>query len=50
VLQRQPLNAWSLARALLRYPLMTLQVVLAIHWQAFFIWCKHNPVYDHPNK
>jgi uncharacterized protein len=50
VLRRRTLNAWSLARALLRYPLMTLQVVLAIHWQAFFIWCKHNPVYDHPNK
>lgn len=48
VLQRQPLNAGTLARALLCYPLMTLQVVLAIHWQAFFIWCKHNPVYDHP--
>ncbi len=48
VLKRQPLGAWSLAKALLRYPLMTLQVVLAIHWQAFFIWCKHNPVYDHP--
>ncbi len=50
VLQRQPVSAWSLARALLRFPLMTMQVVLAIHWQAFFIWCKHNPVYDHPGK
>lgn len=49
VLQRQTLSAWTLARALLRYPLMTLQVVLAIHWQALFIWRKHNPVYDHPD-
>jgi uncharacterized protein len=48
LLKRQPLTGWTLAKALLRYPLMTLQVVLAIHWQAFFIWCKHNPVYDHP--
>ena len=50
VMHRQPLNAWTLARALLRFPLMTLQVMLAIHWQAFFIWCKRNPVYDHPDK
>jgi uncharacterized protein len=33
-LQRQPLNRGSLARVLWRYPLMTVQVVLAIHWQA----------------
>lgn len=48
-LQRQPMLAWNLARALMRFPLMSLQVVLAIHWQAFFIWCKRNPVYDHPH-
>jgi DUF1365 family protein len=48
VLQRRPLSAGTLAAALLRYPLMTLQVLVAIHWQAFFIWRKHNPVYDHP--
>ncbi len=49
VLQRRALSPWSLARTLLRFPLMTLQIVLAIHWQAFFIWRKHNPVYDHPD-
>jgi uncharacterized protein len=48
-LQRRPLSGWGLARSLLRFPLMSLQVVLAIHWQAFFIWCKRNPVYDHPH-
>jgi DUF1365 family protein len=37
-------------RCLLRYPLMTLRVLLAIHWQAFLIWLARNPVYDHPNK
>lgn len=49
-LQREPLTAGALARCLLRYPAMTLKVVFAIHWQALLIWCKRNPVYDHPNK
>lgn len=48
MLERRPLNGASLARCLLRYPLMTLKVVAAIHWQAFLIWLARNPVYDHP--
>lgn len=47
-LQRRPLDSASLARVLWRYPLMTAQVVGAIHWQAFRLWLKRNPVYDHP--
>jgi len=50
VLQRRNINGFSLARCLLTYPVMTLRVVLAIHWQAFLIWCRRNPVYDHPSK
>jgi hypothetical protein len=50
VLAREPMSRAALHRALWRYPLMTLQVVAAIHWQAFIIWCKQNPVYDHPGK
>lgn len=50
VLQRQPLTAASLSRVLFRYPLMTMKVVAAIHWQALLIWLKRNPVYDHPDK
>ena len=49
-LQREPLSAGNLARCLLRHPAMTLRVVFAIHWQALLIWCKRNPVYDHPSK
>ncbi|NJC02384.1 hypothetical protein GGR63_002271 [Xanthomonas sp. 3272] len=49
VLQRQPLNARTLARTLLAYPLMTVQVVLAIHWQALRLWLRGNPVHDHPH-
>jgi DUF1365 family protein len=47
-LQRRPLTSATLARVLWRYPLMTARVVGAIHWQAFRLWLKRNPVYDHP--
>jgi len=47
-LQRTPLNGASLARVLYRYPLMTAQVVTAIHWQALRLWLKRTPVHDHP--
>jgi DUF1365 family protein len=47
-LQRHPLDNRSLARVLWRYPLMTAQVVGAIHWQAFRLWLKRNPVHAHP--
>ena len=47
-LQRSPLDGKSLARVLWRYPLMTAQVVGAIHWQALRLWVKRTPVHDHP--
>ncbi|MBB3824091.1 hypothetical protein FHR50_000241 [Xanthomonas arboricola] len=49
VLQRQPLTARTLARTLFAYPLMTVQVVVAIHWQALRLWLRGNPVHDHPH-
>ena len=49
-LQRAPLNGPQLALALLRYPLMTLQVIAAIHWQALRLWLKGVPVHTHPAK
>ncbi|MFC5524345.1 DUF1365 domain-containing protein [Rhodanobacter ginsengisoli] len=47
-LRRRPLTGAALARVLWRYPLMTAQVVGAIHWQALRLWLKRNPVHDHP--
>lgn len=49
VMQRREIDGRSLARVLLRYPAMTIQVLGAIHWQALRIWLKRNPVYDHPS-
>lgn len=49
VMQRRPLDGRGLARVLGRYPLMTVQVVGAIHWQALRLWLKRNPVHDHPS-
>ncbi|RZA17810.1 MAG: DUF1365 domain-containing protein [Lysobacteraceae bacterium] len=48
-LRRRPLDGPNLARVLLRYPLMTAQVVAGIHWQALRLWLKRTPVHDHPS-
>jgi len=50
VLNREEISAGSLARALAAYPLMTLKVMVAIHWQALKLWIKGAPVHDHPGK
>lgn len=47
-LRRRPVDRRALSRLLWRYPLMTAQVIGAIHWQALRLWLKRNPCYDHP--
>ncbi|NNL05726.1 MAG: DUF1365 domain-containing protein [Xanthomonadales bacterium] len=50
VLDRREIKAASLARVLISFPLMTLKVVFAIHWEALKLWLKGVPVHDHPDK
>ncbi|MFZ4623030.1 MAG: DUF1365 domain-containing protein [Rhodoferax sp.] len=44
----EPLNPRSVRRALLRYPAMTLGVVLRIHWQALKLFVKKAPFFRKP--
>lgn len=47
-LTRTEITGRALARVLLSYPLMTLKIIAAIHWQALRLWVKRAPVYRHP--
>jgi hypothetical protein len=44
---RQPMTDATLLRALFTYPLMTLKVWGAIHWEALKLWAKGVPVFRH---
>ena len=45
---RRPLTSGTLARALIRYPLMPLQVTVLIHFQAARLWLKRVPFFHKP--
>ena len=49
-LERQPITSASLAHVLLSFPLVTLQIIIQIHWQALKLLIKRVPVHTHPDK
>lgn len=50
IFRQRPVNGRSLARVLLRFPFMTMRVIVAIYWQALRLWLKRCPIHVHPNK
>ncbi len=38
----------AFAKILIQYPFITVKVIIGIYWQAFRLWLKRNPFYDHP--
>ena len=46
--RRTELTNASVARLLLRYPLMPVQVIGLIHWQALRLWLKRVPFHRKP--
>lgn len=48
--KREPISGELMRSILLRYPLMTMKVFLAIHWQALRLFLKRVKLYRHPKK
>jgi uncharacterized protein len=46
--RRRPLDDRNLLLAFLRYPLMTMKVIGAIHWEALWLWLKGARFHRHP--
>jgi DUF1365 family protein len=50
ILKRREIDAATLAMALLRFPLMSVQVSALIYWQALKLWLRRAPFHIHPSR
>lgn len=50
VMHRTEMTPWALTRVLAQYPLMTVQVMGTIYWQALKLWWKGAPFFSHPEE
>ncbi len=48
--QRRALTNGALVAAALRFPLQSIKVIAAIHWEAVKIWAKKIPILRHPQR
>lgn len=49
-LRRREITGWSLARALIRFPLLTWRIIAAIYVQALRLRMKGAPFHEHPGR
>jgi DUF1365 family protein len=47
-LRQRAVSSRALLGVLAAFPLMTVKVIAAIHWQALKLWLKRTPIFDHP--
>lgn len=48
-LTREELTLKNMNTIVIRFPLMTVKIVSAIYWQAFKLWLKGVPIFNHPH-
>lgn len=48
-MKAKDISSANLAGALIKFPAMTVKIIVTIYWQALKLWLKKTPIYDHPD-